>query len=240
MLCLKCSDPPGPHFWGTFFVDLSYFQRHFGDDHPQKSLLSHFRELGVLGGSVGPTIGSQFKCWFGCLSAGFALLSAGLSEKDETKEQTKQIKELWGSLAWSRMSGRRMSGTSQRVTRHFLKCDFPTKWRKRGQEPELPDLAWKSPKHPWPPECLRRCSLSRASDDAAWGLFMKKISRWDIRENDRLPFVSIHRSRVFRFHERVCGSNSQFACSVIVFQQGRSHAPPPCQDNFGGLKKDSF
>ena len=44
----------------------------------------------------------------------------------------------------------RMSGTSRRFPRHFWsgkfwKCNFPRKWRKRRQEPELPDLPWKSP-----------------------------------------------------------------------------------------------
>ena len=37
-----------------------------------------------------------------------------------------------------------MSGTSRRSPRHFWTAIFPRKWRRRWQEPELPDLAWKS------------------------------------------------------------------------------------------------
>ena len=44
-----------------------------------------------------------------------------------------------------RMSGRRISGTSRRFPRHFLELRFSLgNERKRRQESELPDLAWKS------------------------------------------------------------------------------------------------
>ena len=47
------------------------------------------------------------------------------------------------SLRRPRMSGRRTSGT-RRFPRHFWTAIFPRKWKKRQQEPELPDLAWNS------------------------------------------------------------------------------------------------
>ena len=49
-----------------------------------------------------------------------------------------------GKFRRPRMSGRRMSGTSRRFPRPFRTAIFPRKRRKRGQEPELPDLAWRS------------------------------------------------------------------------------------------------
>ena len=43
------------------------------------------------------------------------------------------------------MSGRRMSGTSKCTPRLLLYCEFSLgNAGKNGQEPELPDLAWKS------------------------------------------------------------------------------------------------
>ena len=75
--------------------------------------------------------------------------------------------------------------------RHFLNCDFPRKWRKRRQEPELPDLAWNSqtdpsPRHPRPPEngrilfCFPEsgCSLSGTKQEPKPKLLSPDIFWW--------------------------------------------------------------
>ena len=58
---------------------------------------------------------------------------------------TKSQNSRWSLLfRRPRMSGRRMSGTSRRFSKHVLNCNYPGKLRKKQQEPEHPDLAWNS------------------------------------------------------------------------------------------------
>ena len=56
------------------------------------------------------------------------------------RRTSKILSRLWLSFKRPRMSGRRMSIFPD----SFLNATFPRKWRKRRQEPELLDLAWKS------------------------------------------------------------------------------------------------